>query len=190
MSTRYDERMSTAHRLTTADELLGIPDDGYRYDLVRGELRKMSAAGFRHGAISLRFGALLMAFVESEEAGIVVGAETGFVLSENPDTVLAPDVAFVHRSRIPSEGLPDRFFPGPPDLAVEVVSPGDRPKAIAEKVAEYHEGGTRIVVIVDPKSRSVTVHRTTGPERFESASVVHLEDLLPGFGVPVDRLFE
>ncbi len=113
-------------RRMTADELFLLPDDGYRYALVGGELQRMSPAGFDHGAVIMNMAAPLTRHVKAERLGVVCGAETGFVLARRPDTVLAPDVAFVRRERIPSAGRPRTFWEGPPDLAVEVRSRATR----------------------------------------------------------------
>jgi Uma2 family endonuclease len=102
-----------------------MPNDGLRRELVRRELRAMTPAGHPHGRVAMRFGWLLAQHVEENGLGAVYAAETGFVLESNPDTVRAPDVAFVRRGRVEEVGETAEFFPGPPDLAVEVVSPGD-----------------------------------------------------------------
>ena len=119
----------------TAEELFRLPDDNCRHELVKGELRRMAAAGFRHGAVIMNVAGPLSQHVRTHELGVVCGAETGFALERDPDTVLAPDIAFVRRERILASGLPAAFWEGPPDLAVEVTSPGDTRREVAEKVA-------------------------------------------------------
>ena len=184
------EVMSTAHQPTTADQLITMPDDGYRYDLVRGELRKMTPAGFEHGAIIVRITEPLAAFVRVNGLGLVVGAETGFRIAEDPDTVLAPDVSFVRHARIPGDGLPKGFFAGPPDLAIEVVSPTDRAVQVENNVHEYLKTGTGAVCTVNPKHRTITVFRTTSEAvTLKSGDVLELPDLLPGFQLPLNLLF-
>jgi len=117
-----NERMTVDTRFFTADELLRLPDDGYRYELVRGELRKMSPAGSRHGVVAAAIIGSLAPFVREHSLGKVFTSETGFLIQRDPDTVRAPDCAFVQTERfIDTPG----YFPGAPDLAVEVISPGD-----------------------------------------------------------------
>ncbi|HEX8353452.1 MAG TPA: Uma2 family endonuclease, partial [Pyrinomonadaceae bacterium] len=117
--------MTTTLQRSTASELFVMPHDGSRYELVKGELRKMSPSGSEHGAIIINISVLLAQHVKSKKLGVCFGAETGFKIAADPDTVRAPDVAFVRRERIPESGIPKKFWPGAPDLAVEVLSPGD-----------------------------------------------------------------
>jgi len=126
--------MTTARTLTTADELFNMPDDGFRYELVKGEVRRMPPAGSEHGVIIIKFVRPFSQFVEDNDLGLVFGAESGFRIASNPDTVRAPDVAFVSRDRIPEEGVPTGFWAGAPDLAVEVISPSDTYTEVEEKV--------------------------------------------------------
>ena len=133
--------MATVESISTADQLFEAPDLG-RCELLRGELVMMSPAGSKHGVIALRIGGLLMDFVEPRGLGVVFGAETGFCIASNPDTVRAPDVAFVRRERI-GGGLPEGFFPGAPDLAVEVLSPNDRASEVLAKVRDWLAAGRR-----------------------------------------------
>lgn len=178
--------MSVDTRVFTADELLRLPDDGSRYELVRGELRKMSPAGYDHGDIAMTIGAHLKMFVRAHRLGKVFAAETGFLLSRNPDTLLAADVTFVRAERVLPRG--PGFFPGPPDLAVEVISPSDLYSAVREKTREWLRGGTRAVVVVDPRTMDIDVHRATGAVRVENTLTV--EDILPGWSMSVAEIFE
>lgn len=152
--------MSIAEKLMTADELLCMPKDGCRYELVRGELRKMSPAGYEHGKVAMRLGWRLAQHVEQNGLGTVSAAETGFLLSSAPDTVRAPDVAFVNSERIAALGETPGFWPGAPDLAVEVVSPGDTYTEVEEKAIEWLEAGSSLVIVVDPRKRTATVYRS------------------------------
>ena len=117
--------MTAQARVVAAEELLRMPDDGFRYELVRGELRKMAPTGHVHGKVAMRLGARLDQYVDEHKLGVIYAAETGFRLASDPDTVRAPDVAFVRQDRLDLAEEPQGYFPGPPDLAVEVVSPGD-----------------------------------------------------------------
>ncbi len=175
----------------TADSLFRINVGDQRYELVRGELREMSPAGFEQGVIINRLSSLLTDVVNRTSLGLVLGAETGFVLACNPDTVRGPDVSFVSRSRIERIGIPASYFPEAPDLAVEVVSPNDTVSEIEAKAADWLNGGTRLLWIVSPRSRTVTVYQSlhqivvlTEDDRLDGGVVV------PGFGCRVGDLFQ
>jgi len=115
----------------------------------------------------------------------------GFKLAANPDTVREPDVAFVRQSRIPDAGLPDGFWPGPPDLAVEINSPGDRRSEIQDKVDDYLALGVRMVWVVDPKRETVTVHVPgTPPATLSGEDALEGRDVVPGFSCTAGRIFE
>jgi Uma2 family endonuclease len=122
--------------------------------------------------------------------GVVCGAETGFILASDPDTVMAPDVAYVRRERIPSSGRPRGFWRGAADLAVEVLSPADTPRQVEDKARAWIEAGARLVVLVDPRSRTVTLRRPNGPSSALSESgVLEGEDVVPGFRLAVADIF-
>ena len=128
--------------------------------------------------------------VRANHLGVVLTAETGFRLASNPDTVLAPDISFVGKERIPDEGLPEGFWPGPPDLPVEVLSPSQKTSEIDEKVREYLRAGTRAVVIVDPDGRSVTVHwPRVQSQTLVEQDTLELPDVVPGFRIKVAQIF-
>jgi Uma2 family endonuclease len=117
--------MTTTERLITADELLRRPKDGFRYALVAGELRRMSPASYQHGRLAMNIASPLDQYVRQRRLGIVLAAETGFLVANDPDTVLAPDAAFVRRERVEAVGDSAGYWPGAPDLAVEIVSRHD-----------------------------------------------------------------
>jgi len=173
--------------ITTAGDLLRAGDIG-RCELVRGELRMMIPAGGEHGRIAGTLALVLGGHVRAGNLGTFYGAETGFVLSIDPDTVRAPDFAFVRaeRGRPPLRG----YVPGAPDLAVEVLSPDDRPGYVREKVAEWLEAGARAVWVVDPRDRTVTIHEPGRPPLLlaETESLSG-GDVLPGFELPVRDVF-
>ena len=174
----------------TAEELFDLPDDGGRSELVEGELVPRTPTGGRHGALAVRIGRLLDEYVEAHDLGVCCGAETGFILKRDPDTVRAPDAAVVVASRIPETGIPAAYWPFAPDLAVEVVSPSDRLPDVHVKIAEYFAAGTRLVWLVEPETRMVHVYRS--PQEVEVVGTDEdLEggDVLPGFRCPVRRLF-
>ena len=173
----------------TAKDLLDIHEVGYRHELVRGELRRMSAVAPLHGLVAARVTRHLAAFVEDRGLGVVFTNDTGFMLERNPDTVLAPDVAFLCQDRLPDEFAPG-FFPGPPDLAVEVTSPRDSWGDVQDKALRWLEHGTQLVWIVDPVAKRVTVYR--GPRDVRvlgPADMLDGGDVVPGFAVAVAALF-
>jgi Uma2 family endonuclease len=173
----------------TAEELLARRDLG-RAELVRGELVMMSPSGGRHGKLTATVAFILRGYAAPRGLGEVCGAETGFLVGRNPDTVRAPDAAFVAAARVPAGGAPDSYWPFAPDLAVEIVSPNDRWVDVEEKVRMWLESGTRFVWVVDPRGLEVHVHRP-------GAAVVKLRgddsldggDVICGLSVPVRELF-
>ena len=180
--------MAETKPTATADELLRMPDDGYRYELVRGELRRMSPAGYRHGVVAMRLGLALGLHVETENLGEVCAAETGFRL--DMDLVRAPDVAFVRRERLDEHRTPTGYWPGAPDLAVEIVSPNDTFSRVQEKVFDWLDAGARMVLIADPRKRTVTEYRSRDDVRIlTETSTIEGHDVVPGWTLPVERLF-
>jgi Uma2 family endonuclease len=173
--------------ITTAEELLRAQDIG-RCELVRGELRLLIPPGADHGRVAMALGRLIANHVVEHDLGSTYAAETGFLLARDPDTVRAPDVAFVRAGR---PATPERgYYPGAPDLVVEVLSPDDRPGYVREKVAEWLEGGALAVWVVDPRARTVAVHeprRRTRTRR--ETDTIRGGDVLPGFAVPVAGIF-
>jgi Uma2 family endonuclease len=177
-------------QLMAADELLAMPADGYRYELVKGELRQMPPAGEEHGDAAMNIGSPLHQHVKANNLGRVYAAETGFLLQENPDTVMAPDTAFVSRERLNVVGNTRGYAKGAPDLAVEVVSPGDRVSEIEEKVRRWLEFGTRMVWVVSPRLRTVTVYRSlTDIVTLTEKDVLDGGDVVPGFRIAVSEIF-
>jgi Uma2 family endonuclease len=181
--------MATTGKLMTAEELLRLPDDGMRHELIQGELRTMAPAGDEHGWVTSNLHIPLGTYVKAHRLGRVYAAETGFRLERDPDTVRAPDVAFVRQERLEAGALPG-YRPGAPDFAVEVLSPSDRPGEVAEKVAAWLAHGTRMVLVVHPRSRTVRVHRPDAPVRVLAESdTIDGEDVVPGWQLPVREVF-
>lgn len=175
--------------LITAEELFKMPDDGYRYELDKGRLRKMAPAGIKHGVIAIRLGARLQIFVEGHNLGFVCAAETGFYLEKEPDTVKAADVSFYSWEMIPMSDIPDGYGDFPPDLAVEVMSPNDSVIKSEKKAFAYLEKGTKIVWVIHPKRQTVTVYRKGSKKILKSVDVLDGEDVIPGFSVNVAEIF-
>lgn len=177
------------HRSLTAEDLYELHLEDVRAELVRGDLVCEPPAGFDHGVRSADVGYHLQTFIEGHPIGVVCGAGTGFVLFRNPDTVRAPDAAFVTRERAERFADKEKYFEGAPDLAAEVVSPGDSRREVEEKVRDYLAAGTHLVWVIDPRRRTVTVHRPEADSEFLGPDD-HLEggDLLFGFSLQVSRL--
>lgn len=181
---------TTPARLMTAQELLDRGDDGRQWELVEGVLHEVAPAGIRGSQIALRVGARLIRFVEERGLGAAFGADAGFILHHQPDTVRSPDVAFICADRLPLDLDRDGFFDGAPDLAVEVVSPTDRPRDVSRKVREYLQAGTQLVWVIEPRKQHVTEHAPgqeprvlTGDMALDGGAV------LPGFTLPLRELF-
>ncbi len=183
--------MATRTPPMTANELLDMPDDGSRYELVRGELRKMPPAGHVHGRYTSFIGGYLMMHVKTNGLGNTYGAETGFMLASNPDHVRAPDAAFVRRERAESVGDAPGFFPGAPDLAIEVISPNDSYTEVDEKIADWLAAGTLAVIVVDPRRRTVKVHRSPASViTLNESDTLEIDDVVSGWRMPVKEIFE
>lgn len=144
----------------------------------------MSPAGSRHGVIAARIIAHLGSFVGQHRLGEVFTSETGFVIARNPDTVRAPDCAFVRSDRFVDTSA---FFPGPPDLAIEVISPRDSYTEVEEKTREWLRAGVRAVVVVNPATNGAVVHRLDGVAM--AADAIDVEDVVPGWRLPLAELF-
>lgn len=177
--------------LMTAEELFKMPDTKYGYELVKGELIKMSPPGGRHSELTANLSALLWNYVKSRRLGMVCTGEPGFILFRDPDTVRAPDVAFISQERIPPEGVPTEFWPLAPDLAVEVISPDDRYSEIQEKLADYFHADTKLVWFVDSSRRTIAIYRSLTEVRILTGSdTLDGGDVIVGFSCSVAEIFE
>ena len=178
-------------RLVTAEEMAAMPepDDGARYELVRGVVVRVSEPpGMPHGTIAARLAFALGQHVYPRRLGII-WVESGVVTERGPDTVRGPDVAFLAAARVPPGGLPV-FLEGGADIMTEIVSPDDRASELLDKVAEYLAAGTRLVWVVDPRPRTVTAYGAAGTvRRYAAADTLDAGDVLPGFATPVAELF-
>lgn len=179
----------TTTRLYTAEDLFEMGDTDGSFELVHGELVPMTPTSGAHGSSSHRISRALGNHVEPEGLGFVFVSEAGFILHRDPDIVRAPDVSFVLAERLPN-GPPDTYIPFAPDIAVEVVSPSDRQRDVQAKVVEYLDAGTRLVVVVEPKSRTVTAYAADGTARvLREGDTLDGGDVLPGFRLPLARIF-
>jgi len=171
----------TPTALLTAEELFHVHIPDKRVELIRGVLVVRDPAGLRHGRVALEVARRLANHVEAERLGRVYAADTGFTLSRGPDTVRAPDVAFIAQQRL-IDPEPVAYPDLAPDLAVEILSPGNRPGEMLAKVADWLSAGTRLVWVVDPERRVARVYREDGTEALVSADgTLAGEDVVPGF---------
>jgi Uma2 family endonuclease len=184
--------MST-HAIATvsAEELLKLPrGEGKRYELIEGRLRVMCASGFEHGRVAMTAGRLLGNHVRITGSGVTLGAETGFILARGPDTMRAPDAAFVSQARADAVGPSPGFWPGgAPDLAIEVVSPEDSRPYVRAKALNWLEAGAIAVLVLHPRSCSATVYRAGGDIREVSDGEIDLSDVVPGWRVALADFF-
>ena len=173
-------------RQITLEEFAALPDDGSKQELDRGEVKVMAPPGFRHSRTGRRVDRALADFVEDHALGEVF-IETAFLLSSDPPVVRVPDVSFLRADRLPREEF-DEYLSGPPDLAVEVVSPNDRAEDLRTKVRQYLEAGAVEVWVLYPKVRQVEIW---GAERrdLNEGDTLTSPDLFPGWSVAVADLF-
>ncbi|MGI8554644.1 MAG: Uma2 family endonuclease [Dehalococcoidia bacterium] len=183
--------MTTATKLMTADELLALPDDDLRHELLDGVLTSMSPTGWTHGKVVARFAYTLIAFVDAHDLGLVLTGDVGVILRRNPDRVRAPDICFIARGRLPDEVPPSGYGELIPDFVVEVVSPNDRVAKVRAKIEEWLRAGVKLAWAVYPKSSSVVARREDGPsKRYGKQDTIDAEPVLPGFSVRVAELFQ
>ena len=181
---------TTSTALMTAEELMELPDDGFRYELINGELEKMPPPGHPHGRIAFRLSVFLGQFILDHGLGEGFAPETGFKLTSNPDTVLAPDFSFVTNKHFREKRDTEGYWPGAPDLAVEVLSPSDRSGKVKQKISRWFSFGTKQVWIVDPKHSTVAVYRSESDiTTFSGSDYLEAQDLFPGFRLSLEKIF-
>ena len=174
----------------TAAELLEMNEDHCRYELVRGELRQYPLNDAWHGQMSLHIVVALGSYVKAHNLGKVYVANTGFLIGSDPDHVRAPDIAFVRQERVAATGRRTGYWPGAPDLAVEVISPNDRYTEVEEKVADWLAAGVQLVVLVNPRNRTVTCRRPgQSPVILTEQDTLEGGDVVPGWQMAVGDIF-
>ena len=180
---------ATSTALMTAEELMQLPDDDLRHELINGELITMPLPGHPHGRIAARLMVPLGQFVLDHDLGEVYDV-IGFQLSWNPDTVVGPDIAFISKERLEQDGDVTGYWQGAPDLAVEVYSPGYRPGKVRERISRLFSAGTKQVWIVHVKHSTVTVYRSESDiTTFSGSDYLEAQDILPGFRLSLDKVF-
>lgn len=181
--------MSTATTLLTADDFWSYPQDGNRHELVKGEVISMPPPGFEHGSVGNKLNVRMYMHADNAKLGIVV-IETGFILERDPDTVRAADVAFVGNAKLKQHGVPKKYFPTSPDIAVEVISPSDIYLEVDEKVEEWLNAGTQAVWVVNPRRKTVTIHVAgQNPVVLKETDTLSGGTALPGFSILVSEIF-
>lgn len=178
----------TTTQTMTANQLFARSSELGRCELIQGELNMMSPAGGDHGDI-----AMLIAFgikpYWDQHGGKIYAAETGFVLERNPDTVRAPDVAYISKDRLDTART-SKFIPIAPDFVAEVLSPNDRAEEVATKVQWWLDHGVKLVWVADPANRCVTAHLPNGDAHvYRKGDRITGEDVMPGLSVAVTDLF-
>ncbi len=182
---------TTQTRLLTAADLLRLDTQGVRGELIRGVLCETMSAGYEHGQIVMRMGALLMNFIAPKRLGTLVGSDAGVWLERDPDTVREPDIAFTSAEKIPLNARITGYAEVAPDLVVEVASPGDSRRAVHDKARMWLSHGVRLVWVVQPDTRSVDVHRPDAAvATLDADGVLDGLDILPGFRCGVSALFD
>ena len=175
--------------LMTAEEILDLDPPGKSTELVRGHLIVSEPPSTRHGVAAARLSYLIADYVYRNALGVVCGQDTGFHIATNPDTVRAPDVAFVRRERaalIPETG----YARLSPDLVVEIVSPGDRPGELLSKVGDWLDAGTPLVWVIDAARRQARIHREDGSVALVAADgLLDGEEALRGFSCALAEVF-
>jgi Uma2 family endonuclease len=175
--------------LLTAEEFAALPHEGLRLELIRGEIVAMPPTFDDHGEIALRLAVLLGHYVLAHKLGRMYAAETGFLIAQNPDTVRAPDLAFIEATRVPPRGLPG-WVRVIPDLVAEVISSGDRPSEVAEKARMWLDAGVRLVWVLYPPRRIIEAYRPNQPVLvLHEGETLEGADVVPGFMVAVSEVF-
>ncbi|SPE50098.1 conserved hypothetical protein [Verrucomicrobia bacterium] len=184
--------VAEARKIWSEAELQALPEDGYMHEVVGGELVMSPKNDAFHGAICLQLAAALLAFARKERLGAVWDSSTGFWMKNR--NCRAPDISFISRERLSAAGFKRstrRFFPGAPDLTVEILSPNNTRQEIDERLKDFFESGTKLAWIIDPGAQRVEVCRSlTQRQLIASGGFLDGEELLPGFRYPIGDLFE
>jgi Uma2 family endonuclease len=182
--------MVVQEKLYTVEEFWETFGETKFIELVKGIPVQMSPSGEAHMLVSAWLIYLLTVYVEDHDLGVVTASEGGYVLSIDPATVRGPDVGFIAKKQL-NRPSTERYFPGPPDLAVEVVSPNDTATEVHDKVMDFLHAGTRLVWVVYPPSKTVVVYTPDAEARiYDAEGVLGGGEVLPGFSLPVRDVFK
>jgi len=185
------EMVTLEKKVWTDEAFMALPDDGHRYEIVNGELIDMGNSGALHGYVCSLLLAALMSYILPKKLGVILDSSTAFKMKNGNKR--SPDISFFAKERLQGlTELPSGFLEGAPDLAVEVLSPGNTIEEIDDKIAEYFENGARLVWVISPTQHYVLVYRSAQePDRLlKSADSLDGEDVIPGFTLPVADLFQ
>lgn len=186
-----DPAVQPEPKVWTDEAFMALPDDGNRYEIVNGELVEMGNSGAKHGYIAIILSSALFTVVMAEKLGALFDSSTAFKMKNGNKR--SPDIAFVAKERLQGlSDLPDGFLEGAPDLAVEVLSPGNTVEEIHDKLVEYFENGTRLAWVIHPKESYVLVYRSAQePDRLlKMSDCLEGEEIVPGFALPLAELFQ
>ena len=188
MTTNASTRARPVKRIPSDRELMELPNDGYKRELLHGKI-VITPAGSEHGQNIIQFAVVFAGFVLQHRLGRVFDGQTGFRMKSRD--VLSPDISFVTRARLQRiGGTPKGFFEGAPDLAIEFLSPRESKKHVKEKLAQYFENGTQLAWVMDAKRGTVAVHHGAEPDRIlEGSDEIRGESLVPGFRIVVATVF-
>ncbi len=187
MSAIQQATLETKTRVT-GEELAAMGDMGPS-ELIEGEIIYMPPTGDEHGIFEFNIGGEIRAFVRKHKLGYVSGGEVGIYIRRNPDTVRAADVAFISNERYAKRGM-SVYLDVAPDLIVEIMSPADRWSEVMKKMEEYFAIGVRLVLVVEPDTKSVYAYRSlTDVQRFKKGATLSFQDILPGFSMAVEEIF-
>lgn len=183
---------ATRPRFMTAEELIALPGGyGWRHELVAGELVWFPVGGVAHSDTEMNLAMPLMRFVDENDLGTVFAPDTGFVLARNPDTVLAPDLAFMSKERLPSSELDDWFVPSAPEFALEVVADFEARRLFATKAALFLTAGSRLIWVACPDTATIVTYAPGRvPRLFGLGDWLDGGDVLPGFRVSAAEVFD
>jgi len=174
-------------RPLTIDDMYYMPKDGHKYELVDGEL-VVSPASMYHAEIVIKIVRIIATYLDDHPIGKVYGDNVGLILPNG--NLRSPDVSFVRTEKLPDGKSPLTFGELVPDLAVEVLSPGNSPRRVAQKIGEFLECGVPLVWLVDPQAQTATVFRSLSQtEHFKAQDTITAEPILPGFACLVSRFF-
>jgi Uma2 family endonuclease len=189
--TETPELVAPEKKAWSDEAFMALPDDGHHYEIVNGELIDMGNSGALHGYVCSLLLAALMSYILPKKLGVILDSSTAFKMKNGNKR--SPDISFFAKERLQGmTELPSGFLEGAPDLAVEVLSPGNTIEEIDEKIAEYFENDAQLVWVISPTQHYILVYRSTQePDRLlKSADSLDGEDVIPGFTLPVADLFQ
>jgi Uma2 family endonuclease len=178
-------------KIWTDEEFMALPDDGHHYEIINGELIDMGNSGALHGYVCSTLMILLGGYVRQHNLGAMLDSSTAFKMKNGNKR--SPDIAFFAKERLQGIAvLPSGYLEGAPDLAVEVLSPGNTVEEINDKLTEYFDNGSRLVWVINPTQHYVLVYRSAQePDRLlKGKDSLDGEEVIPGFTLAIADLFQ